>query len=504
MILRNATVRWLSLFLSQLLALILTPLIISHLGKATYGTWLLLVALSFFFSFLDIGFSIGLIRAVSADLAKGDRSHALRVASTCLSLFFIIAVVVLMATAALVVWLPDIFNIAPATVPDARLAMMALGVSIALGFPNRAFEGLLWAKERIDLVGAVEVGSALARFGLVVAVLLGGGGLLGLALAEASVSICSYIASYTLSRRYVPLGSRPGVAFDREVFKDLWIFGRKTLPGNIANYLIQRAPILILGSMAAPSAVAVFGVANRLITNEINLIYMGVGVTGPRFFAMAAQEQTQSMRELLVRSSLYAGLLGAYVALGFLFLGGPFINLWLGQAFQKTVTMMHIMVLPVTFSLSICPCDVLLTSAGRHLYTGLVSICEALLICLLCWLLSVRLGGLGCALAVAIGLLSLKIWLVPTYTCRIVQMPLLQYWTAGPGRAALAGAATALPMWLVFKHWLIATWAELALAFILMSLVYLGFVWVLSLDQAEKSLWKNKLREFKSTFGSKV
>ena len=58
--------------LGILIAFLMTPFIIRHLGDDAYGLWLLVAAITGFYGVLDFGLSVATQRAIAQALASGD------------------------------------------------------------------------------------------------------------------------------------------------------------------------------------------------------------------------------------------------------------------------------------------------------------------------------------------------------------------------------------------------------------------------------------------------
>ena len=78
---RNAAIGLVRVAVSSLVALVLPAYLTHRLPVATYGAWVLILQLSAYVSFLDLGIQTGVSKFVSEYEARGDEAGAGRYAS---------------------------------------------------------------------------------------------------------------------------------------------------------------------------------------------------------------------------------------------------------------------------------------------------------------------------------------------------------------------------------------------------------------------------------------
>lgn len=494
MILRNVAVSWLAIAISQIIALVITPLLIHYLGEENFGVWYLLVSVSYLLASLDLGLSSALVRHVSARLARGDQPGALRLTSTCLSLFTMQGLLVALCYLVLWIWLDAFFAIPPQTLEAARWVLVCLCASTVVSLPARVFGGLLAAKERYDVAQWVEVLVYVLRFGLILWVLNIGGGLVAVGVVHAGLLLMSYLLHVWFALRLVDLGGRISFGWHQADAKAAMTYGGDTILMNLGDRIRDQLPVWLLGAWADPVAVARYGVGNRLLANQTVMVRQSAQVARPRYSALEAKGDQSGLADMLLRMALYSGLAACYIGGGLALLGGSFIMLWVGPDFALSVSVLYVLVGPVTLALSLFACDTLLVGIGKHRITGLVSMAEALVVIGLAWPLIRHYGVVGGAMAGAGALLVLRPWVIPAYACKQAGLGLMRYWLAGPLRAL---AALALPMGLsvlLLHFWPVDSWLGLIAAGLLYTALCLPAVWFWALDTKERRFWKEKIR----------
>lgn len=494
MILRNAAVTWLGIALNHLLALVLTPFMVAHLGQSGYGVWLLVISITALFGLLDLGVSSALTRFTAMQLAQGDLPAARQTQCVALTFYLFVSLAALAGFAALAWAAPSLFGICGELQRDAQWSLLLVGLATALVFPARAFEGLLLARECHHLVRSVDMAVALLRFGAVLYFLPLGGGVRTMSAIHLAILSLGAALVVGLSLRRIPLGGPPRLVWDWALFKQLLAFGRDIMLMVIGDRARSQLPNVLIGMWSTSLDVAHFGVGARLIQNEATLINHSVGVIQPRFAALKAKQDLVASRELWLRGTLYAGLVAGYLGLGMACLARPFMHLWLGPDFETSARVVWYLIGPITLYLTLRPCDMLLVGHNRHRLSGWVGLAEIGVMMPASLVLVPLLGGEGMALALAGSLLLIRPWVVPRACSRLLELPLWRFWGQGLGRPLLTVALTALVVVPLLAMRSLDTWFELFAALGLYSLVYAPCLWLAGLPRAERELWLERFQ----------
>lgn len=349
MILRNALAGYLALTVNMAGSIVLAPLMLKHLGEASYGLWILYIGSVNFISLLDLGLAPALAKGVAARLAIGDYENAWRDTSTTLTMYIVLGLVALGVYCVMAGYAEEFFKLPHHLVAEAKAVPIILGVLISLQFVSRAFEASLMAAEHFYVVGMVECVVAVVRF-LAVAgclVLAGKDGLVPVALAHSFATVLGFMAIVVLCHRNVPLSHFPRPMWEWERAKAALSYGYRSILGNAGERLRHEGALLLSGSLLGPSAAAHFGVGLRLITYNLILGVNANAVATPRFSAMKATGNTEGTQALLIKATLYSSFLGCWLALLLFVLGRPFIYVWLSPAFEPGVVALHYLVAPV-------------------------------------------------------------------------------------------------------------------------------------------------------------
>jgi O-antigen/teichoic acid export membrane protein len=177
-----------------------TPLMILHLGKETYGTWLLAIAIIAYFRMLDLGVSFAGSRFLGAALGADDREEYQSLVCNLFRIFIRVGLAALALTV-LATWALPLFIKDPGTAATVRILVAGFGVATALRFFTRIFEVMLKSHVRYDLIGISSILKTILQAGLVIGLLLAGYGLMTLLVVHILIDVFDQLLLVFFARR---------------------------------------------------------------------------------------------------------------------------------------------------------------------------------------------------------------------------------------------------------------------------------------------------------------
>ena len=173
-LMRGATARLGALGISLGLQMALLPFILHHLGDHLYGVWVVIGTLSSYYGLLDLGLSSAVTRFVSRELGRRDKDAADNYVAAGCRVFCLLGGVVIVVSVLVAFGASQLIHQAE----DRRLfcwTALIVGCGLGLSFPARAFDGVLVAHLRFDLLAVVRVLFSLLRAALIYVLLRAGG-----------------------------------------------------------------------------------------------------------------------------------------------------------------------------------------------------------------------------------------------------------------------------------------------------------------------------------------
>jgi O-antigen/teichoic acid export membrane protein len=467
-IVRNVIWNWADQFLLIGTALVLTPFLVRHLGDTTYGVWILIGSWTGYFGVLDLGVRGSVGRYVAYYRAKGDQEGVNRTVSTALAMLCVPAVLALAGTIASLglffVLFPDV---PPDQVPEARLALVLVGLNLALSFPLGVFEGTLWGYQRFDLLNAIDIPVILARLGLTLYFIGAGYGLAAMALINLLVTLAGALARVVFTFREDRALRVGWPRVKAALARDLFGYGLWSLLLVVGTLFATQMSPLIIGNQLSIALVTIYSIVLRLINTAKELVVASTGVLTPVATSLHAAEDHGQQRRLFIEGGKYCQA-WALLFLGlFVFLGRPLLDLWMGPSLKDPAQLTMAFDLLVVFALGqVLPMSQWITHSmilamNRHRFMALVGIAESVVATGLAFALARPYGLMGvCGAFIGCEVVCRGV-IKFLYACRLVGVPWWRYVAQAlllplvPAALPLLGLA-ALSQW-----WVPRTWPEL-------------------------------------------
>ena len=306
------------------------PLFLYAWGAPLYGEWLVLTALPPWLVCSGLGLTNANINEVAMRSAEGDLHEALRafqttwVAVTTLSLFtasILLAGVVLAPLA-------DWFGFSTLAVGDATLIVMLLLAHVLLGMQAEVAAAGLYASGSYGLHAFISASTRLIAFALVATLLVFGGSPVGAAVAMAAAECVGLLATIWVARRHSPWMHYGTSHASRATLRRLAAPSAGFVGLAAGNALLLQGPVLIIGTVVGPVAVALFATLRVAARTVMVVGNVALATLRPEMSLAYGEGDVHRLRLLHTRGiqlALWFGLVGIVIVVG---LGPPLLAEW--------------------------------------------------------------------------------------------------------------------------------------------------------------------------------
>jgi O-antigen/teichoic acid export membrane protein len=147
------------------LGFLTTPILIGRLSSGDYSAWVLISTITSYLSILDVGLAAENARVAAVGRQSNDPTLSHDTTKALLVIYSLICLLMLGALAALVVAFPTLFSEVPrSSIPQARLALIATGVSTLTSMLVTPIAGLTIGVGRADIPAKAAIVSRIAVF----------------------------------------------------------------------------------------------------------------------------------------------------------------------------------------------------------------------------------------------------------------------------------------------------------------------------------------------------
>jgi O-antigen/teichoic acid export membrane protein len=304
----------------------------------------------------------------------------------------------------LAVLLPRFFpDIPPALQAEARIGLLWVGGSFALGLPFVAISGVFTGIQRNEVPGTIIVVSRLITAAALIGAAAAGHGLVAMAKVFALVNLLTYVAQWMALRWFVPALAVSHRKVSHESFRELVDYSTSLTVWSFAMLLVSGLDLVLVARFDFP-AVGAFAIAAGLA----NLFQGAQGVVMNAFLPVAATLDANGDRAGLIRLLLTTtrwNLLSLGFVLGLYVLAGRLVlTAYIGPEYVTDVAaILSILLLAATIRLSMLPFNVVAIGTGDHRRIILSPIAEGICNLLASAFLGWRFGAIGVAWGTVVG-----------------------------------------------------------------------------------------------------
>ena len=324
----GVTVGYVNMAAVMLGGLLLTPFFLERLGQRDYGLWLVGLQILAYLALMDFGVVALLGRATAYATGRaGGIDKATDLPD------------VIGQTVRLVLWqVPLVAGVAggvwlfmPAAWSPLQVPVGLVLIAFVVMFPVRALRAVLEGLQDLTFLGRVQLGTWLAGILVTVVAIVGGRGLLSLALGwVVSQILAGACWAYRLRQRFpgiFPTRLPPfsAAAARRQLGQGFWV-----TVSQVAHALLAGTDVFIIGILAGPAAVVPFVCTGKLISVLTNHPHLLMRAAGPALSEMRMGEP--KARLFQVSSALTQAMLMASgaVACVVLAVNHGFVIWWVG------------------------------------------------------------------------------------------------------------------------------------------------------------------------------
>jgi O-antigen/teichoic acid export membrane protein len=431
-LLRNVVSQYATFLIGLVASLVLTRVLLRHLGAGPYGLWIVLLAIVGYLGLLDVGVGTAAVQRIARLTAEHDSDGVADVIRTSFAFFAVSGILAVGVTAGLAPFLASFLKLGTISPIVAGATLVILGVMTLFTFLATAPNALLFGAGRGDRLAQIGlVTLILTEVGQILAV-LAGGGLIALAIIQsAGIGIGLVIAAVAASRiTGSPL--RQG-RFRRPLLGELIRFGGLQAVIALSSVVAFQFDALIIGIILPVSQVAPYNVALNTSNLSLNLSTLGTNLLLPSYAHFETIGDRRRQADYFFRSVLVSLVVSVPIVIALAAFGEPVLHLWLGSVPPKTYEIVIALGIVTTLQLPGHQCFLFLTGVGRNRVLAKLSTAGAVLnlagsIAATYWL-----GPVGPAIGSMPPVAAIDFVVLPIVVCNYLGVPFAHY-----ARSALA------------------------------------------------------------------
>jgi len=282
--------------------------------------------------------------------------------------------------------------------------------------------------------------------------------------------------------------------FSLHKLKEIVRFGVKSFIQGISTRIETSTDAIIIGYFLGPAMVPFYSVPANLVQYLRTLGWTLTHAFMPLFSDMSARLESERIREVYLRSSKYVVGIVFPMAVGVLFVGGPFLSIWIGPEFrEKGEVIIFLMVLFILIPFVNPFASRYLTAIGEHgIFARLTPIAAAINVSLSLILIKPY-GIVGVAAASTVSVfIFVPIYL--RYTCKQLEMPVSHYLRQSVFPTVIPTVLLGVVVAGFRSLYGLDSYLMIVLAALCSGLVWLFAFWLVALDNDERQFVMVRIR----------
>jgi O-antigen/teichoic acid export membrane protein len=459
---RNVVWNWAGTAAEMVAGFVVAPHLVRSLGGEIYGLWILIASLTGYFGLLDLGVRGSAGRHIAFHRARKDLPGVNATLNTALAFLAGAAVLAILGTFGVRVFFIALFpQIHPEQVDQAEMALVIVGLNLALGLLCNAFDATLWAFQRFDLLNATDIPFVALRVALIFTCVGGGNDLVTLAAISIGITAGRGITKLVLCFWVEPKLALSGRLVSAEAFRQLFSFGiwqfLLTVSRLVTNYI---GPAIIAARLGL-GLVTPYAIASRLISYASSAIISATGVLTPLATSFHAEDKQDRQRRLFLEGSKYCAALALFFLTLFLLLGKPLLRLWMGPEWEGAYPLLVILAVGETVPMVQWVTQSMILGMGRPKPLAVLGLLELGIAISLAFFLLPVYGLPGICIAFAVPATICRGLLAMFFACHLVRVSLWDYWRHALLPSLIVALAAGLGLNLLVSWHVPNSWVQL-------------------------------------------
>lgn len=393
---------------SAALGLITIPFLVSQLGTESYGVWALVVLIVSYITLMDFGVIIATGRQMAASRALKDQDGVDRTMISALTICAGVALVGVLISVLVAAGPQLIFNIPPHILGPAREAIIISGVGVGIYFLYAPLNCLLWAHERLDIAGAIEVVVQATRAAAIFSLVRGDSSIALLSLITLGGHLLAGALLLLACRTAIPGFRIPLRLVPWHELRQLFAQGLSFFAVSATRTLPGLAALTAIGNQLSPTEVTAYSVARQLITYAQGLMMAGSQIAQSRAVALNALEDHGQQRQLYAYGAILSTAFAFLITGGLVGLGESFMQLWQGGRLDHAYPLLVLLAIGEALPMSQWVTFAVLLGMRRHGPLVLFALMESLVVFIGCILVADWFGLPGACAVMAAGALTFR------------------------------------------------------------------------------------------------
>ena len=373
---KGALLSYVSIFLTNIVGLFLTPFIVRNLGDSEYGLYTLIGSVIAYLALMDFGLNNTIVRFVAKYRAEKDIDGEEKFLGSIFIIYFIISILIVSLGILLYFNIELIFHksLTSEEIRKAKIMFKFLIFDLAIALPGGAFTAICSAYEYFVLPKLISIIKYVFRTITIFTVLTLGGKAISLVIIDTILNVLTIIAIayFVLKKLKIKIDFK---GINKKLTKHIfgysfWIFMYAIIQAFQWNF-----GQMVLGINTNTITVAVFGIGILLGSYYGAFPSAISGVLLPRATQMiVSNNSAKALTEVMVKVARINIMIQYLVLSGFVIFGQVFIKMWVGDIYNDSWRIALLVMIALTIPLTQSFGNSILEAKNKVMYKALFNL----------------------------------------------------------------------------------------------------------------------------------
>ena len=420
---RNVLMNYAAQGASALSALVLTPILLHHLGPSLFGVWVLASSAVAYLELFELGFGGATTKLIAED-ASIRPVAALRTLNTTFFVLVPLGVLALLVGVGVAFIFKGLVHVAPHLRTQVTIVVAVLAFGLAVSIPGDTFGGALVGHQRYDLLALSNASLVFCTTGACIGIVETGGGIVGLATATTIISIVFQGVRLFMVSRILP-GTRINARLvDKTQKRRTRRLSGWFLVHALLDAVYQTGDVMVVGIVLGLRPAAIYAAGSKLANAAINGLDSMAQVFFPHVSATERNNGSTALAEVAIDGTRVTLVAGLMVSAVFIILAGPAIKAWVGAGYGTSANVLMVLTAGTVLASPVRALSTVLVGTNKLPAMAVIGVAEVTVNLALTVTLALMIGPVGVAVGTVGGILLVRL---PGYLflgCRSIGMPI--------------------------------------------------------------------------------
>ena len=421
---------YLTLALSNIIALVYTPFMLRMMGQSEYGLYSLVASVVAYLTIMDFGFGNAIVRYTAKYRAESKQNEQYYL----FGMFFVIYIIIGLIAFCLGIGLYNhtdlLFSKSLSTeeLSKVRLMIFLMVFNITITFPLSIFPAIITAYENFIFHKIINLIRILLQPCLMILLLLMGYKAIGMVVLTTILNIGTLIVYcwYCFSHLRIKLLFSK---FDRSLLKEISIYSFYVFLTILVDRAFWSTGQFILGMLQGSKDVAIYSLVVQLCNYYMSFSLAISGVFLPKMTQLVAEKKSmQEISSLFIKIGRLQYIILGYILFGFILFGKDFIFYWAGNGYETVYPLAVLLMIPQTIPLIQNIGISVLQAQNRQRFRSFLNVTIAIISIFIGYQLTKIYGIIGCALSTSLALFIGHGLILNWYYLTKIHLEIIIFW----------------------------------------------------------------------------